>query len=249
MSSSHFFRLGTVNDANFLAALKHNKRELPNANHIDGSKTHLNYCLGSCIGNAKKIQIEAKKKMLDAGIEKPRKGGVMALEILFSLPIKRHEQDTKNFFVDCLDWALKFFPCELLSFDVHLDESAPHAHALLFPLVDGKMQGSSLLGGRGNIKRITHDWYQSVGRYYGLNLSPKKRSGHIEKKLLVTEVLKRLKDDCVMSSCIWPAVRDSLESNPVPYADLLAVNPPSKNVNVRSFVDIARSRGRGVFEK
>jgi len=38
----------------------------------------------------------------------------------------------------------------LLSFDVYLDESAPHVHALILPLLNGKMNGNEIMDGKGN---------------------------------------------------------------------------------------------------
>jgi hypothetical protein len=68
----------------------------------------------------------------------------------FSLPIDRHTQDTKPFFTYCPNWIKKTFAGELLSFDVHLGESAPHAHAVILRLIDGKMQGRDMVGSAGN---------------------------------------------------------------------------------------------------
>ena len=128
MAASQLLRLGTIKGKNgVLEALKHNKRELQAERgadaHIDATRTPLNYCLaGDSTPSA--IATHAKVQMVKAGIETPRKNGVMAVEVLFSLPIDRHQQDTKPFFADCLAWLNNTFAGELLSFDVHLDESA-----------------------------------------------------------------------------------------------------------------------------
>ena len=171
MASSHLIRLGSIKGKNgVLEALKHNKRELQaergTGAHIDVTRTPLNYCLaGGDTPSA--IATSAKVKMLQAGIDTPRKNGVMAVEVIFSLPIDRHQQDTKLFFADCLAWSNKTFAGELLSFDVHLDESAPHAHALILPLIDGKMQGNKLMGCTGNLMRLINLFHKEVTRHYG----------------------------------------------------------------------------------
>ena len=100
MAASHIFRIGSINGKNgVLVALKHNKRELQAERgadaHIDVAKTPLNYCLAGD-DTPSKIAIHAKVQMLQAGIETPRKNGVMAVEVLFSLPIDRHQQDSKT---------------------------------------------------------------------------------------------------------------------------------------------------------
>ena len=171
MAASQLLRLGTIKGkSGVLEALKHNKRELQAergaAAHIDVTKTLLNYCLaGESTPSA--IATSAKVKMLQAGIETPRKNGVMAVEVVFSLPIDRHQQDTKPFFANCLTWLHKTFAGELLSFDVHLDESAPHAHAIILPLIDGKMQGNKLMGCTGNLMRLINLFHKEVARHYG----------------------------------------------------------------------------------
>lgn len=248
MSSSHFFRLGKVNKQKLLIALKHNKRETQEKRdadaHIDVARSHLNYSLTG-EGDAKSIETYAKIQLVRAGIDKPRKNAVMAVEVMFSLPIERHNQDTRQFFIDCCEWATKIFAGELLAFDVHLDESAPHAHALILPLVDGKMQGSDMVGGIGNLNRLRNLFYADVARHYGLGRNSTKRLNQADKESLAQDVLSALKSDSVMSSAVWPVVREHIASNPLSYAELLSIASPAKRT--KHFVDIARSRGRGSF--
>ncbi len=134
--------------------MKHNKRTLQAERgagaNIDPLRTSLNYALTRAY-TAEQIDRYPKVLMVKAGIDKPRKNGVMALEVIFSLPIDRHQKDTRLFFKDCLQWVKKNIPGELLSFDVHLDESAPHAHTLILPLVNNKMKGNEIMGGKGNL--------------------------------------------------------------------------------------------------
>ena len=101
MASSHLIRLGSIKGKNgVLEALKHNKRELQAergaAAHIDVTRTPLNYCLAGD-STPKAIANHAKVQMLKAGIDTPRKNGVMAVEVIFSLPIDRQQQDTNQF--------------------------------------------------------------------------------------------------------------------------------------------------------
>ncbi|MES2498922.1 MAG: plasmid recombination protein [Pseudomonadota bacterium] len=179
MASSHLLRLGTIKGKNgILEALRHNKRTLQNergaTGNIDATRTSLNYSLASA-DTPETIAKHAKVQMVEAGIDTPRKNQVMAVEVLFSLPIDRHQQNTKPFFADCHKWVLKTFPGELLSFDIHLDESAPHAHAVILPLIDGKMQGNGVIGGRGNLMRLIKLFHLEVARHYGLSRSENKR--------------------------------------------------------------------------
>ena len=105
----------------------------------------LNYALTEP-DSAEAIDRHAKVLMVQSGIDQPRVNQVMAVEIIFSLPIDRHQQDTRPFFKDCFEWVKQHISGVLLSFDVHLDESAPHAHALILPLVDKQNTGQQDYG-------------------------------------------------------------------------------------------------------
>ena len=252
MAASQLLRLGTIKGKNgVLEALRHNKRELQAergaAAHIDVTRTPLNYCLaGGDTPSA--IATSAKVKMLQAGIETPRKNGVMAVEVIFSLPIDRHQQDTKPFFADCLAWVKKAYPAELLSFDVHLDESAPHAHAIILPLIDGKMQGDRLKGDRANVKRLQNLFHAEVAVHYGLSKPNYKRLSANDKQSIERQVLTRLQGDSVLKSSVWACVRDAIHKDPQPYAQLLGIDAQKTSKKApKSFVDHKRSKGKGSF--
>ena len=253
MAASHIFRLGTIKGKNgVLVALQHNKRILQAERgacaNIDATRTPLNYCLAGD-STPQDIATLAKVQMLKAGIEQARKNGVMAVEVIFSLPIDRHKQDTKPFFTDCYEWLKQTFEGELLSFDVHLDESAPHAHALILPLINGKMQGNKLVGSTGNLMRLINLFHADVAKHYGLSRSDRKRLNECDRQSIVKLVLSRLKADSVMFSGIWACVRDAISRDPLPYAQTLGIDNPAqekRKIN-KSFVDIKRTKGKGSF--
>lgn len=254
MAACYLIRLGTVKRKNgVLEALKHNKRTLQAERgadaHIDVTKTHLNYALA---GHAppETIAIHAKVQMLKVGIETPRKNQVMAVEIIFSLPVDWHNRDTRQYFADCYEWTKKNFLAELLSFDIHLDEAAPHAHALIFPLINGKMQGSAMIGGTGNLMRLINRFHKEVACHHGLSKSDGRRQNKVDKQILEKLVLARLKTDPVMQSIVWPWIRDAIHSNPLRFAQSLSVElvKPALRAN-KSFVDYKRSKGKGAFIK
>lgn len=101
MATSHLLRLGKIKAKNgVLNALKHNKRTLQAERgagaNIDSLRTSLNYSL-TVPDSTEAIDRHAKVLMVQAGIDKPRVNQVMALEVIFSLPINRHQQDTMPF--------------------------------------------------------------------------------------------------------------------------------------------------------
>ena len=258
MAASHLLRLGSVKDVyskqgklmqnGLLALLKHHKRtELPKDN-IDPKRSKLNYCLTAPATPAS-IAAHANGQMLNAGIERKRKNGVIAVEVLFSLPIDRHSQDTRPFFNDCYSWLHKTFAGELLSFDVHLDEAAPHAHALILPLIDRKMQGNKMIGGTGNLMRLINLFHKEVAKHYGLSRSDYKRYNSADKASVALAVLNRLHGDSIMKSSVWPWAREAIQADPFPLAQILAIvsaKPTSKKT--KSFIDHKRSHGKGSFE-
>lgn len=253
MAGSYLFRMGTIKGKHgILIAMKHNKRTLQNergANeNIDASKTRLNYCLAGA-GQPEAINTGAKVKLLQAGIETPRKNAVMAVEIIFSLPVDRHLQNTRPFFVDCLEWVQRHLAGELLAFDVHLDESAPHAHAVVLPLIDGKLQGNKLMGNTGNLARLRNLFYNEVAVKYGLGRNSRKLTS-LQKSELERRVLMAIKGDPVMLSSVWACVRDAIHSDPLPFAQTLSISLEAmQQGKIKSFIDYKRSRGQGSFER
>lgn len=237
----------------FLAAIKHNKREIQKEfgapDNINLERTPLNYSLH---GLAVAVDIERYSKSLLAlaGISSVRKNAVWAVEIVFSLPDTWHAKNTKNYFKDCYQWTLKTFEGELITFDVHLDEAAPHAHALIFPLLDGKLQGNKIKGGLKELYERYDSFYEEIASKYGFTSPSKKLMSNRDKVLLAKNVMKALSTDSIKSSIVFQCIRDSIYSNPIPYAQSLGIPLPSHVENTtRSFVDIKRSAGFGSFNR
>ena len=244
---SGFFRLGSVSMARggLLPALRHNKRDLPERGHIDPTRSHLNYAL-TPIETAQTIDKHARKRLIDLDIT-PRKNAVLAIEAIFSLPASWHSRNNQSFFVACFEWITEAIQGELLSFDVHLDEAAPHAHALILPLIDGKLKGSEILGGKGNIYRLQRAFANTVGVAHGLPMN--KRLPHSERTELARAVLAHLnaQHDPAMQSQTWAIIQDTIKRNPQPFADLLGVvlHQPKPKRRQKSFVEIMTSKGKG----
>jgi Plasmid recombination enzyme len=257
MAASHLIRLGSVKDVykqgkfvqyGLLALLKHHKRTEKPKDNIDPAKSSFNYCLTNVVA-PEAITSHANSQMLAAGLVKRRLNGVMAVEVLFSLPIDWHTKDTRPFFRDSLAWVKDTFAGELLSFDVHLDEAAPHAHALILPLVEGRMQGNKMIGGKGNLMRLINLFHKDVAKHYGLSRSDYKRYNSADKESVALAVLNRLQGDSIMKSSAWAWAREAIQADPFPLAQMLAiVNAQPTSKKAKSFVDHKRSNGKGSFE-
>ena len=204
-------------------ALRHNKRVFKGGKcplNIDRSRSHLNYALA---GDAEPETIvsHANDQISRAGIEKLRKNGVIAIELLFSLPPNRHDQDTSDYFLDCFEWVKGEFHCEVLSFDVHLDESAPHAHALVLPLIEGKMCGSQLMGGKGELYARNDRFHKAVASKYGLSKTDPLYGE--EKWIAVERVKEVLRSDPVFRSKILDLVMGAVDCDPLPFMRELGI--------------------------
>lgn len=170
-------RIDTVTDdkrgRNGIAiAAWHNLREYK-SNHgrpdnIDTSKTYLNIILRGA-ENIAGVVDEAEHLMRQAKVKMPlRKNGARGVELIFSLPPLSGINESA-FFTDCVDWTERYYNVHILSAVIHNDETAPHLHVILLPLVNGKMNGSALIGGRAKLRSMKASFFDQVGRRYGLN--------------------------------------------------------------------------------
>lgn len=239
---SHFFRVGKVKSVKggLLAALKHNKRTLPES---DTANSANNFALAGD-KRPEELYEEVKMRMAEYGITKLRKNAVEAIEVIFSLPSNRLGKDHGNFFLDCMEWTKQNFKGWLISFDIHLDEGAPHAHALILPLVEGRMIGSDMVGYKGNLERLRKSFHGNVGCYYGLARFDGRKLSQSEKLALSEKIFDAIKDDSVMLSSVWPVIKELIRFKPELFAEVLSlkVDLPLPN---KSFAQIMTAKGRG----
>ena len=229
MRPAYYLRIATLQGSRkLLVAARHNRREFNDEPaNITGSLSHLNYTLFGA-PSAKDIAQDAKTKMQLAGIEKKRKNGVAALEVLFSLPVTS-AIDHRAYFEDCLGWCKgQFGANNILSADVHLDEASPHCHVLILPIIDSRMRGNQMCGNRATLAARHLSFYDEVSKHYGLGAP--KNGVRIQKSLLRQAVINRLKatNDPVLHSCLWPLVRDDIAHDPQIWAQYLGIEADVK---------------------
>jgi Plasmid recombination enzyme len=168
---SQLLRIAKLKGANKIeTAAKHNLREIAaeigDYGNINGRRSIQNYIL--CGANtAAEVASDTQSLMDEAGIKKPRKDAVLALEILISLRLNS-TIDTKSFFSDSLAWAKGYFRAPVVSAVAHFDENAPHCHILIVPLVNGRMNGSRLMGYKKKLHSMQLDFNRKVGEHHGL---------------------------------------------------------------------------------
>jgi hypothetical protein len=265
-----FLRVGSVSKekrGGLLAALKHNKRTLPEAGHIDPKRSPLNYSL-SPEATPEALNTHVNVELARYGI-KPRKNAVMAVEVIFGLPESWRDRDNAAYFADCFLWLRQAMGGEILTFDVHNDEAAPHAHALILPLIDGKLQGDKIKGNVTNINNLRKSFMAQVGRVHGLETP--KRLTNAQRNQLAAAVLRAYANDPVKKSIGWTLFSDSIKRDPQPHAELLGItlaqgmahpektqHKPAKSkidhINTpkrksKTFVGIMTSKGKGSQKK
>ena len=251
MSGAGFFRMKTLQGHGIVSiAARHNRRaiqaELGTSASIDATRCHLNFTLAGP-DSAQSVAALAKARMAEAGVGKLRKNAVMAIELLFSLPLSS-TVDARAYFADCLAWAAPHFggTQNILSADIHMDEAAPHCHVLVLPLVDGRMSGSKLAGDRNRLLNLHADFHLTVASRYGFSKAPKRLLG-AAKSAAAMAVLDFLKTppDPVLRSKSWPVIRECITSDPAPFALALGIDLPSPQKKLRTTTQIFTSKGRG----
>lgn len=252
MSSGAILRAKKLKGAGIVrAAAAHNKRaihaEASTGGAIDGRRSHLNECLGGAA--SVDAVAEAARNLLDAaGVGKLRKDAVRAVEFVVSLaPL--HTINDRAFFAAALEWLTGRFggACNLLSADIHRDEAAPHMHVLLLPLIEGRMRGSEMLGGRSQLAALHGEFHAVVAAPYGLRRAPAKLQGSA-KASGVESVLLALNgsSDAALRSSVWGVIRECIERDPSAFmvAMGIAARDPEPR-KLRSMTAIFTSKGKG----
>jgi len=163
-------RLKAGNNIKISAA--HNLRELNGGrggyNGIDSQRLKYNYILQGP-KTSTEVAKNAVSLMEESGInfKSLRHDIIYGVEVVTSLP-KALLIDTNSFFRDSLKWVSKYFPAPVVSAVVHDDQGYIHCHIIFVPIVNGRMQGSRLIGYKAKLHAMHVDFFQTVGEKYGL---------------------------------------------------------------------------------
>ena len=256
MTSAAFMRLAKLSGAGkVLVAARHNLREIQAERgasaSIDSARSQLNVVLTGP-SSASEVEYLARMRMADAGIGKLRKDAVRAVEIVFSLPVAT-TLNARAYFSNCLEWVCGRFggAVNVLSAVVHFDEAAPHCHVLLLPLLDGRMQGSAMVGNKRALAEHQQAFHEAVARKHGFTARPVRLSRQASAKVSLA-VLQRLQqlNDPAQKSCIWAAIKDAIDASPQAFAQTLGLDVPEpKQAPTRTFTTIMTSAGKGPKEE
>lgn len=224
------------------SAAKHNLREIQAEigadNHIDAALIHTNIVLSGA-DNSHGVSLVADQIMAESDIGKLRKDAIRGLEIIISLP--PGSTDNKKFFEDSLVWVDRFFQVPILSAVIHNDEAAPHCHILLLPLLNGRMQGSDLMGNRHRLQAIQSDFYTQIGQPYGLKRpKPPQRISSANRNRSAELVMTALQSspELMDRPDVEAALMASIARDPVPLLAALGMSLPQSAKPRKSFVAI-----------
>lgn len=109
---------------------------------------------------------------IDRAGAKTRSNSVIALDAIYTASgefFKDKSNEEKNqFFRDCLEFHQRKFG-HVISAVIHYDETTPHMHILSVPLTqDGRLSAREIVGNRTNLSRMQTEFFEQVGKEYGL---------------------------------------------------------------------------------
>jgi hypothetical protein len=224
-------------------AARHNLREIlaeMGAAHdspIDPARTANNIILRGG-DTAAMIMASAQFMMNQAGVGPLRKDAVRALEIVVSLPVNS-TIDQGRFFDDAVAWVDQHFGARVISAAVHNDEAAPHCHVLLLPLVDGRMIGSDLMGGKAKLQTMQADFHNKVGQPHGLTRqTAQKRPGAAIRRQAIDSALAVLEAHSGLTDAVLRALLEPHLIDPAPLLAALNLDMPVPKAIKGGFVKL-----------
>ena len=253
-TGSFLFKINVIKSLSQLkAAFKHNRREIQKElgakSHIDAQKICLNYSLVESLKTDDLIQrvkdsIEVYEKQSRKRI---RHDAVLAIEVVFSVPVARPDIISDEYFKDCLAWTIEqFSPALVLTADVHLDESAPHMHVILSCVTPSRLIGSRIKGNKTRYQERTEHFFHNVASKYGLNRPPHKLL-KIDRQNLAKDVISRVDNsrDPMTQSPHYALIRATIQDDPAPFAMNLGIEIQTTPKKMRTVEQIMTSKGKG----
>lgn len=209
-------------------ALKHNLRLIPREtsipSHIDPARSSQNQVLE---GGLDPIQItrEVGSRIKEETKKPLRKNGVVAIEVVFSLPYDTVVENPCKFFAESKDWLAHFWGCPVISAVIHLDERNPHIHVLVLPLKYGRMTGSAIVGFKPELNLLKREHHREVGSQHGLTLI--ESVPRFKRHAAALEILKLLQQhpDWITHPSISTALLGAFAARPGELMSVLGIEP------------------------
>jgi hypothetical protein len=138
-----------------------------------------------------------------AGLKrKPQNNASRGIEAIFAASAGSFEKDEewRVYLEGCRDWAEKKFGSEnILQWNTHYDETTPHLHMILIPIVQddrgAKYSSSGFLGGPEGLRKIQDEFFQMTqDRRYGLTRGePGSKAEHTDQNEWKSKLIKKEK--------------------------------------------------------
>lgn len=166
----HARRIKTGGHARILE--RHCRRDVPGVERWQTApeRARENVVQGS-LRNRDRIMTRITESKLWA--RKPQKNAAYCVE--FVITASREIGDMGEYFKSALEWLQK--KAELFFVAAHYDEKTPHVHAYVLPIqLEGqkyRYSTDALLGDRADLERLQEEFWQDVGRNYGLERGEK----------------------------------------------------------------------------
>lgn len=109
---------------------------------------------------------------IDRAGARTRSNSVVALDTIYTASGDffkgKSNEENDTFFRDCLRFHQQRFG-HVISAVIHYDETTAHMHVISVPLTrDGRLSARDVVGNRTQMRRIQTEFYEQVGRGYGL---------------------------------------------------------------------------------
>jgi len=257
--STFVFRISSIKSIYQLgSALKHNKREIQAElgvlGNINPKLIKENYSLleKHCSNHTLSVVKNSINTYQTNVGRRIRSDAVLAIEVMFSLPIHRLDIDQKSYFEECLKWGSRVFqPAEIISAEVHLDESNPHMHLIFFCVTATQLVGNRLRGNKQKYADRQNDFYANVAQKYGLTM-PITRINKADRLRLgkkITSHFEKSNDPVIKSAC-YPIVKALIVEDPIQFAEMYGISISIKPKKMKTMAQIFTSKGKGPrFEK
>lgn len=151
---------------------RHCRREVPGVERWQTApeRARENVTMGS-MKNRERIMTHITESKLWA--RKPQKNAAYCVE--FVITASREIGDMDAYFQTALEWLQK--KAKLFFVAAHYDEKTPHVHAYVLPIqLEGqkyRYSTDALLGDRKDLERLQEEFWQEVGKKYGLDRGEK----------------------------------------------------------------------------
>jgi hypothetical protein len=248
-------RRGNRKPQSLLVAARHNLRDLQAeygaGEHIALERSHFNEILhGAATPKGINAYAESLKLKYAVPKRKLRKDHVQALEFVISIRNDSHI-DMMAYFRASVLWLMEVFGSEmLLSAVVHLDERAPHMHALVLPILDSQYQGGAPID-KTHLHKLTKRFADEVAKPFGFSFKPKQKIHAALRDAAANQVLDFLTQhsDPVVYSRIWRGVIESIKEEPGKFVEILDLKMPDvRRKGHKNFTQIMISTGKKTSE-